>query len=542
MSELTASLAWNALQNHSERFANFSLKDAFSDDTERASRLSLSAGGLFYDYSKELIDDDALSALLDLAGQQNVAKAIQAMQSGEELNTTEGRQVLHHLLRQTDKSTIPTQLHPQFDAVINTRAKMKDAVARVHNADVTGVTGKAFTDIVHIGIGGSYLGPEMIYQGMQVHHLPSIRCHFISNICAHELARVLDGLNPETCLFVVASKTFTTLETLTNANTAKHWLEQQLGKNAVGQHFYAVTSSPEKAESYGISPAHIFAFWDWVGGRFSSFSAIGLSLALGLGWETFESLLDGAATMDTHFFDAPLNVNMPVLMALIGVWYVNFFDRESLCIAAYDSRLRSFAPFLQQLEMESNGKSTDLNNNAVDYHTCPTIFGEPGTNCQHSYFQLLHQSPEFVPVNFIACAQQEHTHKEHQDWLFANCLAQANALMLGQQTADQHKHMPGNRPSSTLLLDRLSPENMGALVALYEHKVYVQSVIWNVNAFDQWGVELGKQISKGIKPKLDTGDTHDLDPSTAALLTRYQKINEADDIPRQNTPDIKKRA
>lgn len=506
----------------------FSLTQAFNDNPKRASELSLTASGIFLDYSKNLLTQETLNQLINLAKEQQLEKAINNLCTGENVNFTEHRPALHHLLRHQNKNTLPKALQPLFEEVLAVKARLKMLSAQIINGQVRGYTGKPFTDIVHIGIGGSDLGPAMVYQALKPYQLEGIRCHFVANICANDMLETLATINPHTTLFIVASKSFTTLETITNADTARQWLLKTLtNEEAVSHHFLAVTSKPDRAKTYGIQENNIFPFWDWVGGRYSVWSAINLSLCIGLGFDNVEAFLAGAHEMDNHFFSADFQHNMPVLMGLIGVWYTNFWRRQSHMIAPYDHRLRRLPAFLQQLEMESNGKSATKDNTLVDYATCPAIWGEVGANSQHSFFQRLHQGPEFLPIDFITVINNHHTLQHHQDWLFANCLAQSQALMLGQ-TADinseysQHHIMGGNRPSSTLLLEKLTPHALGSLLALYEHKVFVQSIIWDINAFDQWGVELGKAIGKQVKHAIDEPENiTQFDTSTQQMLNRY---------------------
>lgn len=528
MSELTQKAAWQALLAHKEQLAGFSLAKAFTDDTARGQRFSLEAAGLFLDYSKNLVTDETMEKLLGLAREQQLDDAIHRLQSGANVNFTEERPALHHLLRWQNAGELDSHLHPLFAEVVHVKQRMQQVSNEILNGQRRGYTGKPFTDVVHIGIGGSDLGPAMVYQALRPYQQPGIRCHFVANICANDLLEALEGLSPHTTLFIVASKSFTTLETITNADTARAWLKEALiDDKAIASHFMAVTSKPERALDYGIRQDGIFPFRDWVGGRYSLWSAIGLSLCIGLGYDTFEQLLQGAHAMDRHFFSADHRHNMPVIVAMLGIWYTNFWRRQSHLIAPYDHRLRRLPAFLQQLEMESNGKSANSHNTLVDYATCPLVWGEEGANSQHSFFQRLHQGPEFVPVDFIATLNNHHPLQEHQDWLFANCLAQSQALMVGQaaeagSAISAHKYMSGNRPSSTLLIDSLTPQALGSLLALYEHKVYVQSVIWEINAFDQWGVELGKTIGKQVKEAIDNPATaSDFDASTRQLLARY---------------------
>ncbi len=522
--------AWKQLEQHFYRQSSFSLQQDFQDDPDRAERFAFSAAGIFADFSKALITDPTLSLLLTLADQCGLTEKIAALKNGEAVNQTENRPALHYLLR-AEPSDVPGNLQAEFAAVEQTKQRIKTISTNILDGTYRSFTDEAFTDIVHIGIGGSYLGPAMMVEALKPYQSVGIRCHFVSNICANNVGDLLPTLNPATTLFIVASKTFTTLETFQNAEKAKIWLEESLSveKNVIAKHFFAVTAAPEKALAWGFTDANILPFWEWVGGRYSAFSSIGLVLAIGVGYDNFEKVLAGARTMDQHFFNTDHDQNIPVIMAMIGIWYVNFYHRDTLCIAPYDHRLRSLPAFLQQLEMESNGKSVTNKGESIDYPTCPTIFGEAGTNCQHSYFQLLHQSPDFIPVDFIVCFDQPHGDKDAHPWLVANALAQSQALMMGQQRDESdplaaHKKMQGNRPSATLALDALTPESLGTLIALYEHKVFVQGVIWDVDSFDQWGVELGKTISKSIHAALtDDALAKTMDSSTQQMMVRFNQ-------------------
>ncbi len=531
MSRLTKSQEWADLLKHQHSLLDFSIADAFNTDDNRAKRFSLDACGLFFDYSKHLITEETVEKLLALSSFANLDYAIDLLKIGAEVNNTEHRPALHHLLRCQSSDELTDELKPLYKEVVQVKNNMRNISSKVLNGQLRGYTGKPFTDILHIGIGGSDLGPAMVYQSLKPYQQKGIKCHFVANICANDICDTLERLNQHSTLIIIASKSFTTLETIKNADTARAWLlEKLIDDEAVSQHFMAVTSKPERAEAYGIKPDFILPFWDWVGGRYSVWSAIGLSLCIGLGYDNFEAFLKGDNDMDQHFFSADHNVNMPVIIALLGIWYTNLWRRQSHMIAPYDHRLRRFPAFLQQLEMESNGKSATNHHHTLDYATCPAIWGEVGANSQHSFFQRLHQGPEFVPIDFIVALKNHHSLQEHQDWLFANCLAQSQALMLGQ-TADinesiQHKFMPGNRPSSTIVMEMITPEVMGSLLALYEHKVYVQSVIWDINAFDQWGVELGKKIGQQVKAAMEAGNTDTFDASTQQLLDMYKNINQ----------------
>lgn len=528
--KLSQSPAWKALTQHASFMqadgSKFDLNQAFAENEQRAEQFTAHSENISLDYSKHLINQDTVKLLLDLATQQNLVEKIDDLRTGKKVNLTENRSALHTLLRCQSDECVPSHLSNEYDGIVSVKEKLKAVSNDIYNGALRGYTGKPFTDIVHIGIGGSDLGPAMVYQALTPFHRSDIQCHYVANICANDICETLAKLDANSTLFIIASKSFNTLETLTNAATAKQWLLKHLiDEEAVAKHFYAVSANPQKAKEWGINEQCVFPFWDFVGGRYSTWSAIGLSLCIGLGYDNFNQLLAGASELDQHFFDTELSNNLPVLMGLLGIWYTNFHQRQSHAVVPYDHRLRRFPQFLQQLEMESTGKCADLQNQAIDYDTCPDIWGEAGSNSQHSFFQQLHQGTEFTPVDFIAVLQSPHNLSEHQDWLIANCLAQSRALMLGQiddtPGLERHKFMPGNKPSSTLVIKELTPKTLGALMALYEQKVYVQSVIWNVNAFDQWGVELGKKVSNTIKHAIDNEDNTELDPSTSALLKCY---------------------
>lgn len=527
MSKLTESPSWKKLIQLQQSMDSFSLNQSFQENPERAEKFSRNTCGIFYDFSKQLLNEEVFSSLLKLAEQQDLNKKITALKHGEKVNTTEKRSALHHLLRNSNPKTIKPALNQQWQEVQQALERVKTLSESFHSGTMKGVTGKAFTDVIHIGIGGSDLGPKMVYQSLQVLHKDNIRCHFIANLSPYELEQVLKQVSPETTAVIVASKSFSTLETLTNAETTKQWLLESLPKQAIGKHFFALSANIEKAKNWGIEADNILPFWDWVGGRYSLWSAISLVLAIGLGFDNFKALLNGAEEMDEHFFNTPAKNNLPVIMALIGIWNRNFWNKPSLAVIPYDHRLRRFPAFLQQLEMESTGKSTSLDGEKVDYNTCPIIFGEAGANSQHSFFQQLHQGTDFTPIDFIAIVEKNHPLQNHQELMLANCLAQSRTLMVGRGASEselgEHKAIVGNKPSSTLLIEALTPKTLGALIALYEHKVYVQSCIWNINAFDQWGVELGKNICTEVHNAMTAGNTDKLDSSTANLIKLYQK-------------------
>ncbi len=503
--------AWQALQAHAASFRDFDLREAFAADPARATRLSQSAPHVFADLSKNHTDSATEALLLALAEQIGLAAHRDAMFRGEAINATEGRAVMHWLLRQPPGAA-PAGLAEAFAQVEATRGAMLDFAEQVR-ADA------GITDVVNIGIGGSDLGPQMAALALQDFAVPGKRFHFVSNVDGHELAAVLQQLRPERTLFLIASKTFTTIETMTNARSALAWFRAQ-GGTEVARHFAALTPQVSAAAELGITTT--FGFWDWVGGRYSLWSSIGLPLAIAIGAQGFMDLLAGAHAMDRHFQSAPLAANLPVRLGLLDVWYRNFRHCSSRSIAPYHSALRRLPAYLQQLEMESNGKRVDRQGQALSYGTSPVLWGEPGTNGQHAYFQMLHQGTEVVPVEFIAVRQPTHRLAHHHELLMANAIAQAQALMLGKAHAGGHQHFPGNRPSTFLLLEALTPASLGALIALQEHRVFVSGAVWGINSFDQWGVELGKVLARDIHARLASGETGGLDASTAALLQRVR--------------------
>jgi glucose-6-phosphate isomerase len=518
--------AWAQLQARFEALGkNFDLRKAFAADAQRFARFSQDAPHVFADLSKNLIDADTEALLLDLAGQCGLAQQRDAMFAGELLNNTEQRAVMHFLLRkppvaqggraQAAIKSIAIPL-PELNAEVHATLDAMLAYADQVRAD------EAITDIVNIGIGGSDLGPQMAVLALNEFATTGKRVHFVSNIDAQELAGVLAKLKPQSTLFLIASKTFTTTETMTNAHSAKRWFEAR-GGQGVDKHFAALTTNVTAANDFGITTT--FGFWDWVGGRYSLWSAIGLPIAIAIGADGFRALLAGAHAMDEHFRTAPLAQNLPVRLGLLDVWYRNFHGFGSRSIAPYSSALRRLPAFLQQLEMESNGKRVDRHGQALPFDTAPVLWGEPGTNGQHAYFQMLHQGTSVVPVEFVAVKQAARfaqALKGHQEKLLANVLAQAQALMNGKLDAGGHKHFPGNRPSTFLLLEQLTPASLGALLALQEHRVFVSGAVWGINSFDQWGVELGKVLAKDIEARLQSGDVAGLDGSTSGLLQRLR--------------------
>ncbi|WP_024951094.1 glucose-6-phosphate isomerase [Cobetia crustatorum] len=521
MLQLTRSVSWQALTQLGEVTRNDRIRDYFTADPKRFEKMSLRVGGLFLDYSKHHISDEVLTALIELAEHSALVQRRAQMFSGDIINVTENRPVLHTALRSQANMPVIVDGKDVTPEIQKTREQIRAFSEAVRSGEWKGYDGQRIRDVVNIGIGGSDLGPNMACRALLKHRHPEINFHFVSNVDGNHIQKVLKRLDPATTLFIVSTKTFSTQETLLNAKTARRWFLEHAGQDAdVGAHFVAASTNRKAAKEFGIREENVFEFWAWVGGRYSMWSSIGLPIALSIGYEGFMDLLEGAYEMDQHFIDAPMESNMPVLMALIGIWYINFMGAETQAIVPYDQALHQLPAFLQQLDMESNGKSVDIFGRPVDYKTGPIVWGETGSNGQHAFFQLLHQGTRYVPIDFIASLKPEPGTEEHHFALITNMLAQANAFMEGSQDGsnlDPHYSCPGNRPSSTLLLDELTPRNLGALIALYEHKVFVQGVIWNINSFDQWGVQLGKRIAGEISARIDT-DVQAFDPSTQGLL------------------------
>ncbi|MEW6762933.1 MAG: glucose-6-phosphate isomerase [Pseudomonadota bacterium] len=518
---LTSTASFQALENHAAQAEDWEMRSLFAADPQRFEKLSVEAAGLFLDYSKNRLDGRTLELLAELARERGVEARRDAMFAGERINNTENRAVLHTALRapRGAKLVVDGQdVNADVHAVLDRIRTFTDAV---RSGEWLGHTGKPITDIVNIGIGGSDLGPKMVVLALRHYTHPRLKMHFVSNVDGHDMDAALAQVDPETTLFIVASKTFTTAETMMNAQTARSWFLERAPEEALVKHFVAVSTNTEAIKAFGIDPANMFPFWDWVGGRYSVWSAIGLSVALAVGFGYFSDFLAGAHALDEHFRTAPVEQNMPMLLALVGFWNREFLDAHSVTIAPYHQDLNRFPAYLQQLDMESNGKCVTREGEPVDTPTCPAIWGEPGTNGQHAYFQLLHQGTDLTPIDFIAALRPAHEMENHHTALLANCFAQSEAFMKGK-TIDEvradlqaqglpldeierlapHKTFPGNRPSNTILMERLTPSTLGALIALYEHKTFVQGVIWNVNSFDQWGVELGKVLAKKIEAEL----------------------------------------
>ncbi|GEM44860.1 glucose-6-phosphate isomerase [Deinococcus cellulosilyticus] len=530
--------AWKALEAHYQKIQNQHLRDLFAQDPTRGERLTAEADGLFLDYSKNRLTDETLKLLLDLAREAGVAEHREKMFSGERINTTENRAVLHTALRAPGDAEVLVDgenVVPEVHAVLDRMAAFSD---RVRSGEWLGYTGKRIRTVVNIGIGGSDLGPVMAYEALRAYSDRNITCKFVSNVDGTDFAEAVHGLNPEETLFVVSSKTFTTIETLTNAHTAREWLLKGLkDEAAVAKHFVAVSTNAGEVSKFGIDTNNMFGFWDWVGGRYSMDSAIGLSLMIAIGPDNFRDMLAGFHAMDRHFRTAPLQSNLPVLMGLIGVWYNNFFGAESVAILPYDQYLARFSAYLQQLDMESNGKYVRFDGQVVNYQTGPIVWGQPGTNGQHAFYQLIHQGTKLIPADFIGFAQSLNPSGRHHDLLMANFFAQTEALAFGKTSDEvaaegisgslvQHKTFEGNRPTNTLIAQKLTPFVLGQLIALYEHKVFVQGVIWDINSFDQWGVELGKVLANRITPELEAAGMPELkhDSSTNHLIRLYRQL------------------
>jgi len=530
--------AWKSLATHSKRIRPLHLQELFAEDPKRGERFTAEAVGLFLDYSKNRITDKTLKLLLQLAKEANLRAKMDAMFGGEKINVTEKRAVLHIALRAPKSATIMVDgknVVPEVHAVLD---KMADFSDRIRSGAWKGHSGKRIKNVVNIGIGGSDLGPVMAYEALKHYSERSMTFRFISNVDGIDFVEATLDLNPAETLFVVSSKTFVTLETMTNAETARDWLLKGLGgdRAAVAKHFVAVSTNAEKVSAFGIDTANMFGFWDWVGGRYSMDSAIGLSTMLAIGPDNFRAMLDGFHQMDEHFRTAPFDKNLPVLLGLLSVWYNDFFGAQTVAVLPYEQYLKRFPAYLQQLTMESNGKHVTLDGKPVKYNTGPIYWGEPGTNGQHSFYQLIHQGTRLIPCDFIAFGQALTPLGRHHDILLANVFAQAEALAFGKTPAQvkaegtpdwlvPHRVFEGNRPSNIILAERLTPETLGKLVALYEHSVFTQGVIWNIDSFDQWGVELGKVLAQRIIPELESKTEPDLkhDSSTNHLIRRYRK-------------------
>jgi glucose-6-phosphate isomerase len=536
--------AWSDLKAHRQAVEHLHMRDQFAAEPDRFERFSMSLGDLTLDYSKNRITDETLGLLLALGTAGGVENRRDAMFSGARINSTEDREVLHTALRAPADAVINVDGRNVMPDVHDVLGRALDFAEGVRTGSIAASDGKPFTDIVNIGIGGSDLGPAMVSAALSPYARPGLRNHYVSNVDGAHLHDVLAGLDPARTLFLIASKTFTTQETMTNAGSARSWVVDALGEAAAGSHFAALSTALDKVAEFGIAPDRIFGFWDWVGGRYSIWSAIGLSVMIAIGAENFRNFLAGAHHMDRHFQTAPMDRNMPVILALLGIWNRNILGIPTQAIIPYDQRLHRFPAYLQQLDMESNGKSVSLDGGAPGNDTGPVIWGEPGTNGQHAFFQLLHQGTSVVPVDFLLAANPHEQMGDHHAMLTANCLAQSESLMRGRTLAESrvqlqdkgldaaavdalapHRTFPGNRPSNTLLYSKLYPFTLGSLIALYEHKVFVQGTIWGINSYDQWGVELGKELAGSLlQPVRDNGTLPGRDSSTAGLLARFQAL------------------
>ena len=530
----TTTKAWKKLQEHYNKISNVHMKDLFAEDKARANKFTLQWDDFYVDFSKNRITEETLNYLLELAEELKLKEAIKSQFSGEIINQTEDRAVLHTALRApktADFKVDGVNVMPEIYAV---KQKVEAFTNDVVHGNLKGFTGKAFTDVVNIGIGGSDLGPAMVVEALQ-YYKNQLTTHFVSNVDGDHVNEVIKKLNPETTLFVIVSKTFTTQETLSNANTLKAWFLKSADEAAIAKHFVAVSTNIKNVKAFGIDENNIFPMWDWVGGRFSLWSAVGLTISLAVGYKNFDSLLQGANKMDEHFKAEDFKTNIPVVLALLTVWYNNFFGAESEAVIPYSQYLNQFATYLQQGIMESNGKSVDRNGNAIDYQTGTIIWGEPGTNAQHAFFQLIHQGTKLIPAHFIGFAAPLHGNQDHQDKLMSNFFAQTEALMNGKTEAEvkaegasaallPFKVFQGNKPTNTIFINKLTPESLGKLIALYEHKIFVEGIIWNIFSYDQFGVELGKQLANKILQEFNSNAATTHDASTLNLLKYYKRF------------------
>ena len=531
--------AWQQIQSHFKKMQSISMKDLFANDADRAEKFHMQWNDFIIDYSKNIINQETLDLLLSLANEVELKKAISSYFQGDLINQTENRAVLHTALRAKESANVMVDGINVMPEVYSVKNKIKNFSNEVISGNNKGFTGKAFTDIVNIGIGGSDLGPAMIVEALQFYK-NHLNVHFVSNVDGDHVNEVIKKLNPETTLFVVVSKTFTTQETLSNAETIRSWFLQSATQNDVAKHFVAVSTNIQKVTEFGIHPNNIFPMWDWVGGRFSLWSAVGLSVSLAVGFDNFDRLLKGANEMDEHFKNESFDKNIPVVLALLSIWYNNFFGAESEALIPYTQYLQKLAPYLQQGIMESNGKSIGRDGKPVNYQTGTIIWGEPGTNSQHAFFQLIHQGTKLIPTDFIGFKQSLYGNKDHHDKLMSNFFAQTEALLMGKTEAQvkaefekqgisgekaefllPFKVFSGNKPTNTILINKLTPEALGALVAMYEHKIFVQGVIWNIFSYDQWGVELGKQLANSILNEIEHKQIKNHDNSTSFLLNYY---------------------
>jgi len=535
--------AWNALEKHQDKISEEAMADMFEANPDRFKEFSIQWKDFLFDFSKNIITDETVKLLVNLAQECKLKGAIEAMFTGEKINETEGRAVLHTALRSNSKEALKVDGEDIRPLIQKELDKMKAFTDKLHAGELKGFTGKPIKNIVNIGIGGSDLGPYMVTEALKPYQKEGINSYFVSNVDGSHLFQVLKKIDAEESLFIIASKTFTTQETMTNAESAKSWfLEEAKEESAVSKHFIALSTNKQSVEAFGIDAANMFEFWDWVGGRYSLWSSIGMSIACAIGFDNFRSLLDGAEAMDKHFRETEFDKNLPVLTALLGIWYNNFFGAESYAILPYDQYLHRFSSYLQQGDMESNGKFVDRNGEPIAIQTGPVIWGEPGTNGQHAFYQLIHQGTKLIPSDFIACAQSQNPMGDHHEKLLANFFAQTEALMKGkmedevlnellksgmsEEDIDEllpFKVFEGNQPTNSILIKKLTPFNLGSLIAMYEHKIFVQGIIWNVFSFDQWGVELGKQLAGNILPELKSENkVESHDSSTNGLINLYK--------------------
>ena len=545
MSSLTTAKAWIALQEHYQQIQHYSMRDAFGQDPDRFSKHSLYMKGILFDYSKNRINEQTLPLLTDLARYAQLEVKIQEMFSGVEINTTEHRAVLHTALRNRSNRPVYVDGQDVMPEVNKVLAKMRSFCHRVRSGEWKGCTGKAITDVVNIGIGGSSLGPKMVSAALAPYSSPTLNVHYVSNIDAADLISTLNTLSPETTLFVIASKSFGTQEAMVNAKSARKWFLDRVSNDraAIAKHFVAISTNTQLVTEFGIDTDNMFELWDWVGGRYSLWSAVGLSIALHVGMDNFEDLLQGAFEADEHFRNMPFDQNIPVIMGLLGIWYNNFFSAQSYALLPYDYSMRYFADYMQQGDMESNGKSVDMDGKGLDYDTGQIIWGQQGTNGQHAFYQLIHQGTKLIPCDFLAAANSFYGLPEHHEILVSNFLAQPEALMRGKTAEEVMQELPpgqrgdsvlvaakvfeGNKPSNSFLYKQLTPKTLGSLLAFYEHKIFVQGVIWNINSFDQMGVELGKVLAKVIQPELKNNEViKNHDCSTNGLINAYKKLRQ----------------
>ena len=535
----TETNAWQKLRTHLSEIELQSIQDLFKNDPKRASTFNIEWYDFYVDYSKNNWTEETLNLLIELANEVGLQEAISNYFSGEKINETEDRAVLHTALRANENDTVFFEGQNVIPEIVATKNKIKDFTNYIVSGAAKGYSGKTFTDVVNIGIGGSDLGPAMVVEALQFYK-NTLNTHFISNVDGDHVQEIIKKLNPETTLFVIVSKTFTTQETLTNSETVKKWFLQTATEKDIAKHFVAVSTNLQNVTDFGIAPENIFPMWDWVGGRFSLWSAVGLTISLAVGYENFNQLLKGANKMDTHFKTTPFEKNIPVVLALLSVWHNNFFDTETEALIPYTQYLQKLAPYLQQGIMESNGKSIGRNGFPVNYQTGTIVWGEPGTNSQHAFFQLIHQGTKLIPTDFIGFIHPLYGEKDHHNKLMSNFFAQTEALLMGKtkeqvttefaaqgKKAAEVSHLipfkvfEGNKPTNTILIEKLTPESLGALVTMYEHKIFVQGIIWNIYSYDQWGVELGKQLANSILTEIETGTVKTHDSSTSQLISKF---------------------